>query len=179
MLIREAVAVFETEREMLEVVEELESAGVDRSEVSVLPSVDDVERQIGHPLKSVKETEDDPEIGRAIPIDSASYGAAQGVLIGIPTYLGAISMVIAGAVVGQSLVAITVLVAVGGALGALLGYFLANWLQRAHERQIEEQISRGGLVLWIHIRDKSREKNVTEILSHHVAHDVHIHTIAA
>ncbi|MCK5424347.1 MAG: DUF3341 domain-containing protein [Emcibacter sp.] len=177
MTIREAVAVFDTEEEMLDVIDELGSAGIDRRELSVMPSVENVEKQIGHSLKSVKETENDPNIIRAIPFDVASFGNAQGLLISIPAYLGAISMAIASAVIVESYFTIAILVSGGGAIGALLGYFLAKLLRINHQRQIKKQLDKGGLVLWVHLRDKKHEKNVKEILSQHKAHDVHMHNV--
>ncbi len=178
MTIREAVAVFETEAEMLQAVDELGSAGFDRSEISVLPAVDAVEKQLGHKLKSIRETEDDPEIARSIPLDMPSFGDAQGVLIGAPAYVGAISMAIASAVIIDSYLMIALLVATGGALGALVGYFLARWLKRSHQKRVRQQLDRGGLVLWVHLRDKQHEKNVTEILSRHMTSDLHMHNFS-
>lgn len=177
MTIREAVAVFDTEEEMLDVIDELGNVGIDRREMSVMPSVDNVEKQIGHTLKSVRDTEDDPDIVRAVPFDTASFGDAQGVLIAIPAYLGAIGMAIASAVIVESYLTIGILVATGGAVGALIGYFLAKLLKITHQRRIRKQLDRGGLVLWVHLRDKEHEKHVTEILSHHQARDVHMHNV--
>jgi len=177
MIIREAVAVFDSEEEMLDVIDELGSAGIDRSEMSVLPSVETVEKQIGHRLTSVNETVDDPAIGRAIPLDMASFGEAQGVLIAAPAYVGAISMAIASVVIVEDYVMIAILVTVGASLGAFVGYFLAAWLKKNHQRHVDKQLERGGLVLWIQIRDKLHEDHITDILSHHEAHGVHIHNI--
>ncbi len=177
MTIREAVAVFDSEEEMLDVIDELGNAGIDLSEMSVLPPVETVEKQMGHRLNSVTETVDDPAIGRAVPLDMASFGEAQGVLIGAPAYVGAMSMAIASAVIVEDYATIAVLVTVGASLGAIVGYFLASWLKKNHQRYVNKQLERGGLVLWVHIRDKIHEDHVTDILSHHVAHDVHIHNI--
>ena len=178
MAIREAVAVFESEAEMLHAVDELGSVGVDRAEISVLPAVEAVEKQRGHELRSIREKEDDPAIARAIPFDMPSFGAAQGVLIGAPAYVGAISMAIASAVIVDSYWTIALLVATGGALGALIGYFLARWLKSSHQQRIRRQLDRGGLVLWVHLRDKQHEKSVAEVLSRHAASDLHTHNFS-
>lgn len=179
MSIKEAVAVFDSEEEMLDVIDELGCVGIDHSEITVMPSVEDVEKQIGHPLNSVEETEDDPDIVRAIPFDTVSLGDAMGVLIAIPAYLGAIGMAIASAVIVDSYAIIALLVAGGGAVGAIIGYFMAKMLKMSHKRLIKKQLEKGGLVLWVHLRDKEHEQHVTDILSHHKVHDVHIHNVTA
>lgn len=179
MSMREAVAVFDDEDEMLDVIEELESSGFDRAELSVMPSIEVVEEKIGHKLYSVEELEDDPDAPRAFHLDAASWGDAKGVLIGAPLYAGAFSMAIAGAVNRMPLMSIILLVIAGGAIGASMGFFLAAWIKKRHQRRIDEQIERGGLVLWINIRDQEHEDRVKDILSHHTAHDVHLHNIAA
>ena len=78
--LREAVAVFDDEEELRKAIFELESAGFDRADVSILPPMEAVRRKIGHELYRVEDAEDDPEMPRAVPVGPAGMGAAQGAL---------------------------------------------------------------------------------------------------
>jgi len=138
-----------------------------------------VEKKLGHELERVEEAEDDPDIQRAVPVDTASLGVAQGALIGGPFYVGACSAIIGVTASGGTLYAIAMAGLIGGLIGLVIGLLLAVWVNQRHARQIKDQIDHGGLLLWIHIRDDEREERAKQILSHHVARDVHMHDLPA
>jgi hypothetical protein len=48
-----------------------------------------------------------------------------------------------------------------------------------HAKLVNEQLARGGLLLWVNIRNADEEKTALEVLSAQAAHDVHVHEIAA
>lgn len=172
---REAVAVFEDETELLDVIEELESSGFDRSEMSVLPPLKTVEKRTGHKLLSVEDAEDDPNIPRAVPIDMASFGAAQGVLIGIPLYIGAIGAIIDSTRDGADTTAVIVASLIGGAIGGAIGLVLAVWVRYRHARRIKEQIDHGGLLLWVRVRGRKHEERVKSVITDHIVRHFHMH----
>jgi len=47
-----------------------------------------------------------------------------------------------------------------------------------HAVAVQEQLKRGGLVLWVNVRDAREEKTALDVLREHSAHDVHVHDIA-
>ena len=171
---REAVAVFEDEAELLDVIEELESSGFDRSEMSVLPPLKAVEKRTGHKLLNVADAEDDPEIPRAAPLDMASFGAAQGVLIGIPLYIGAIGAVVDATRSGAGTGDVIVASLIGGGIGGAIGLALAAWVRHRHARRIKEQIDHGGLLLWVRIRGKKHEERVKSVITDHIVRRFHM-----
>jgi len=175
---REAVAIFKDEDEMQDVIEELESSGFDRAELSVMSSVDEEGQKAGHIIHPVEDERYNPEIPRSSHLDVASWGDAKGVLIGAPLYAGAFAMAIAGAVNRLDLVSIILLVIAGGAVGASVGFFLSAWIKSRHQEQVDEQIEQGGLVLWINIRDQKHEERVKDIISRHTTRNFHLHDIA-
>jgi hypothetical protein len=62
-----------------------------------------------------------------------------------------------------------------GAAGALVG-------RAAGEEEkdfLQEQIDRGGVLLWVRIRDAEAERRALDILRRHSAHDVHVHDLPA
>jgi hypothetical protein len=176
---REVVAVFEHEDELHRVVEELQTAGFDRADISVLAPWKVVARKIGRKLQTVAEVQDRPDVPRAILVDRGSLGLAQGVLVAGPLYVASSGATIAFAASGADLPTIAMAGIAAGAMGAALGILPAIWVRRRHRRQMRDLLDRGGLVLWVRISNKNREKLAKTILDRHRAHDVHLHSIAA
>lgn len=175
--LREAVAVFDSEEEMRKAIFELESAGFDRADVSVLPPMDAVRKEIGHELYRTEEAADDPDMPRAVPLGPAAIGAAQGALIGGPIYVGAMVMTISALIGGKAFGAIVMSGLLGGSVGLVLGVILAMILKQRHNEHVRDHLDHGGLVLWVHIRDKEHEARAERILNKHRdhAHDIHLH----
>lgn len=175
--VREAVAVFDDEEEMRKAIFELESAGFDRADVSILPPMEAVRRKIGHELYRVEDAEDDPDMPRAVPVGPAAMGAAQGALIGGPIYVGAMVMTISALVSGKAFGAIVISGLFGGAAGLIVGSLLALTVRRRHNEHVKDHLDHGGLVLWVHIRDQEHEARAEKILRRHEDHarDIHMH----
>lgn len=175
--LREAVAVFDDEEEMRKAIFELESAGFDRADVSILPPMEAVRRKIGHELYRVEDAEDDPEMPRAVPVGPAGMGAAQGALIGVPTYVGAMVMTISALVGGKVFSTIVMYGLFGASIGLIVGALLALTIRRRHNEHVKDHLDHGGLVLWVHIRDQEHEVRAEKILRRHQdhAHDIHMH----
>jgi hypothetical protein len=173
----EAVAVFEDAQRLQAAIDELQSSGFDRAELSLLASERAVQEKLSHAYKKVEELEDDASVPRAAYVSVESVGDAEGGLIGGLMYVGA--AVATGVVVasgGTLAAAIAAAVAAGGA-GTLIGSVLAKLVGDQHAHRIQEQLDHGGLLLWVRTRDKEHEKKATEILSKFSAHDVHIHSL--
>lgn len=178
-LVREAVGIFDDAETLQEAVDELESHGFDRAELSLLAGEKTVEEKLGHVYQRAAELEDDPNAPRAAFVNAESLGAAEGGLIG--GFLYVMGVAAAGAVVasGGALAAILSAGAMAGGTGALIGTVLALVVGEHHADFLQTQLDRGGLLLWVHTRDAEHEAKATEILSKHSAHDVHVHGLAA
>jgi outer membrane lipoprotein SlyB len=174
-LVREAVGVLDSAEELESAIDDLLSAGFSRAELSLLSSEHAVSEKLGHMFERVEEVEDLPDVPRRAYISRESLGAAEGGLIGGLIYVGAICA--AGAVVatGAGLPLTAVAAAVWGGAGGFIGAELARWLDDSHAERIQEQLDRGGLLLWVRTRDAAHEARAVEILSRHSAHDVHVH----
>ena len=168
--IREAVAVFDDPDSLEAAVIALESHGFDRAAFSVLADEAAAEKKLGHQYRSVKEMEDEPAAPRETFFTRVSRAEAE---YGLPLGLAAVAgLALAG--VGGIL---PLLVAVGG--GAALGGVLGQKLHHHHAERVAEQLARGGLLLWVNVRDEAEEKAALDILAKHAAHDLHVHDIAA
>jgi hypothetical protein len=175
--LREAVAVFDDEEEMRKAIFELESAGFDRADVSILPPMEAVRRKIGHELYRVEDAEDDPKMPRAVPVGPAAIGAAQGALIGGPIYVGAMVMTISSLIAGKAFSSIVMSGLFGASVGLIIGVLLAIIVKQRHNDHVKDHLDHGGLVLWVHIRDKEHEVRAEKILNSYKEHarDIHLH----
>lgn len=168
--IREAVAVFEDADSLEAAVVALESHGFDRAAFSVLADEATVEEKLGHRYRSVREMEDEPAAPRETFFTHVSRAEAE---YGLPLGLAAVAGLALAGVGGL----LPLLVAVGG--GAALGSVLGQKLHQHHAQRMREQMARGGLLLWVNVRNEEEEKAALEILGQHSAHDLHVHDIAA
>ncbi|HEX5795645.1 MAG TPA: hypothetical protein VFY19_07380 [Geminicoccaceae bacterium] len=171
---REAVAVFDNVSELDAAVEELRQAGFRRGDISLLATEHAVQKKLGHRYERVEELEDDPDAPRVTYRTPAALGEGEDILIGSLTYLPAV--VAAGTVVASA--GIVAAAVTGTALaGALIGTVLAHWLDKQHAEHLQEQLERGGLLLWVRTPDEAAERRALEILTRHSAHDVHVHQL--
>jgi hypothetical protein len=167
--IREVVGVFDDPEALEEAVFVLETYGFDRAAFSLLADEATVERELGHRYRRVAEMEDGPAAPRETFFSRVSRAEAE---YGLPVGLASIGAL---ALAGVGL--LPVLVAAGG--GAALGAVLGRMMHRHHARRVQEQLARGGLLLWVNVRDAAQQKAAVETFAAHSAHDVHVHEIPA
>jgi hypothetical protein len=95
--------------------------------------------------------------------DAEAIGGAEGGLIGGLMYVGAATA--AGAIVSGGTLAAGITAAVlAGAAGGLIGSILAKWVGARHAHYLQEQMDRGGLLLWVRTWDAEDERRAVEIL---------------
>ena len=71
-MIREAVGVFHDQDSFRDAVDDLMTAGFDRSELSLLAGERAIEDKLGHAYRRVQELEDDPTVPRAVYVSNHS-----------------------------------------------------------------------------------------------------------
>lgn len=170
----DAVAVFDGEGELQRVIGQFHRFGFDRSELSVLPHMEPVEklRDLGGECRDCF-----PRFqsnGAGDPADMDSVGAAQGASIAGPLYLFAWRAMFAAASDGAALATIAIVGIIGGAIGGALGAALAAGFRR-RRRPVTSRNNRGYLFLWVRIQDREHENRARRILAGYPAHDVHPH----
>jgi outer membrane lipoprotein SlyB len=177
--IREAVGVFHDPDMLQEAIDELLSSGFDRAELSLLAGEHAIEEKLPHRYRKVAELEDDPRVPRTAYISLESIGDAEGGLIGGLMYIGAV--VAGGAVVasGGTLAGAFLAAAMAGGAGGLFGSALAKLIDYHHADYLRGQLDKGGLVLWVHVRDPEHEQRAKRILERHSGEDVHVHDLSA
>lgn len=170
---REVVAIFHTAADLQAAIDDLLSAGFDRAELSLLASAQTVEKKLGHAYRKTNDIADHPDIPRSAYVSTEAIGGAEGGLIGGLVYVGAI--VAAGAVVvseGPLAAAFAAAVVAGGA-GGFIGSLLARVVGHHHAKYLQEQLDKGGLLLWVHARDADHEVRSIVILRTHCGDNVH------
>lgn len=174
---REAVGVFHDHAAFEHAADELESSGFDLADLSLLAGAHTVEAKLGHLYAKPCDAEDDPEAPRIAYVARESVGDAKGVLTGGLAYVGAVAA--AGVLVasGGTLAGALAAAAMIGGAGGLVGSVLADMVGERYARGIQEQLARGGLVLWVRTRDTAAEVRAINILNRHGAEDVHIHSL--
>lgn len=177
--IPEAVGIFRRNEDLQGAIDELLSSGFHRSELGLLASEAAMREKLGDQFKSVSALADDPEVPRSAYVSPEAIGDAQGGLIGALVYVGAAAA--AGAMVasGGTLGAIITAVVLAGGTGGLLGSVLAKWLGDHHATYLQDQIDRGGLLLWVRTRHVPDEQRAVEILKRHSGGEVHVHALPA
>jgi outer membrane lipoprotein SlyB len=172
--VREAVGVFHDEKSLQAAVDELLIAGFDRSKLSLLADQHAVEQKLGHLYEKVSDLEEDPMVPSRAFAGIDSRTEAKGAMIGGFAYVGAIAS--AGLVVASegTLIATAIWAAVAGGAGGLIGAALSRYMDRRHAFYVQQQIDRGGILLWVRTDDGGRERRASDILKRHSAADVHI-----
>jgi hypothetical protein len=175
LAVSEAVGVFSSAETLQAAIDELLQSGFHRAALGLLASEHAIEEKLGHWYPNVGSLADNPKSPRASYVSPEAIGDAEGALIGLPMYVGA--MVAAGAIVasGGSLVAIVLGAALSGSAGGLLGSLFAQWVGEHHARHVQQQVDRGGLILWVRTRTRAEEERAIAILEKHSGEQVHIH----
>ncbi len=176
--LREAVAVFHDAEALQAVIDELQSSGFDRAEISLLASEEAVEDKLGHRYRKAAALEDDPKVPRAAYISLESIGDAEGALIGGLSYIGALAAGGAAVVSGGTLAGAYLAAALVGGAGGLFGSALARLFDYHHADYLQDQLEKGGLLLWVRTRDAAHEQRALGILRRHSGADVHLHELS-
>jgi len=175
--IREVIASFASREALENAVEDLQSNGFDRSQLSLLASRETVEEQLHHPLNDVREVEDDPATPRSQPLDRPDVGNVMGVAVGPPTVFAAMATVGVVALSGGALAGIVAgALAAGGGVAALGGYLAKRYNDRI-AADFQQQVERGGILLWVSLRSPEQEDEARQILARHARGEVRVHDV--
>jgi hypothetical protein len=167
---REVVAVFDGPDALEEAVFDLETHGFDRAAFSVLASEEAVERAFGRRYTRIEEMEDAPAAPRETFFSKASRLEAEFGLAPALAFLGAVAVGL-----GATAVSLPILVAAGS--GAAIGALLGRLIHQHNAERVREQLERGGLLLWVNVRNPDEEEKAARLLNSRGARDVHAHDV--
>ena len=177
LTIPEVVGIFHRDEHLQAAIDELLSSGFHRAQLSLLANERAVEEKLGHRYGKASTLADNPAVPRSAYVSTEAVGGAEGGLIGGLMYVGAAAA--AGAVVasGGSLATVIAMTALAGGTGGFIGSILAKWVGDHHARYLQEQIDRGGLLLWVRTWTVDDEKRALDILRRHAGDEVHAHAL--
>ena len=172
---REAVGLFTDADKLQDAVRELEGTAFPRDSITVMGNHKEIEEKFGDSIFDPISAEDDPDVPREPPVRPEEKTIGTSALVGAATYIGAVSaaLIASPLTIPGSLAAI----ALGGSGGLALGSVLARLLGHHYGRNIEKQIEKGGLLLWVRTPDPELEYTACEILLRHGATHVKVHDI--
>jgi hypothetical protein len=133
-----------------------------------LASEDTVEKKLGHRYRSVKDVEDLPNVPRDTFFSRVARLEEDYLPVPVLASLGALYFAFVSPVP-------TLVVAAGA--GAALGAILGRVAHKSFVAQIQEQLARGGLLLWVRVQGAQQKETALKVLRAHSAHDVHAHEI--
>lgn len=170
--IREVAAVFDDTEALDKAVFDLETHGFDRAAFSLLASEHAVQQKLGRRYRRVEEMEDEPKAPRETFFSKASRLEAE---FGLAPALALVGATAVG--LGSTAITLPILIAAGS--GAAIGAALGRMIYRHHAERLQEQLERGGLLLWVNVRNPDEERKAITILEAHAGRHVHAHDLAA
>jgi hypothetical protein len=173
--VHEVVGIFHDPEDLQSAIDDLLSESFDRAELSLLAGEHTVEKKLGHKYRRVTTLEDDPAVPRTAYVSTEAVGDAEGGLVGGLLYVGATVAATAVVATGGTIAAAIAAAAVAGSAGGLIGSVLAGWVGHHHAEYLEDQIERGGLLLWVRTPVATDVARAVEILKRHCGDNVHVH----
>lgn len=174
LLRREAVAVLDDLVSLEKTVEDLRAAGFAEEDISLLAGHATVESKLGRMYERVEEMEDDPAAPRTAFVSSKDFSRREGMVIASLTYLP--TLIAAGTVVASA-GAVAAAIAGVAVAGASIATLLTRWMDKRHADWLEEQLDRGGILVWVRTPDTAAERKALEVLGRYSAHDIHVHGV--
>ena len=173
-IIREAVAVFDDAEKLESAVSELQSKGIDRSELSILAH----DWPAARLPRDIQRAADDPATPREPVVTDTDLRQGRVLGTGLAATIAAFAaagFTVATGGVGAATVIAAVAAAGGvGAASTLFGRKLAD----DQTSFLDAQLARGGVLLWVRTRNTASEQIVLEVLRRHSAH-VYLHDLPA
>ncbi|HMR34278.1 MAG TPA: hypothetical protein PKA13_24705 [Geminicoccaceae bacterium] len=174
LLRREAVAVLDDVASLEKTVDDLLAAGFAEDDISLLAGHATVESKLGRMYRRVEEMEDDPKAPRTAFVSSKDFSRREGMVIASLTYVP--TLIAAGTVVASA-GAVAAAIAGVAVAGASIATLLTHWMDKRHAEWLEEQLDRGGILVWVRTPDTAAERKALEVLGRYSAHDIHVHGV--
>jgi len=173
--LREIVAVFTSPEQLEGAINDLASSGWDRADMSLLAQEHVFSGDVSTLVRDTRRTADDPDAPRGSIVSDSDVRQGRTLatsLAGtIAAFLASGATILTG---GGALAAIAGAAVAGGGAGLLVNA-MGRKAKGSREEFLHEQVERGGIVLWVALRDGSREAVARDILTRRGATDIHVH----
>lgn len=173
--IPEAVGVFDTFETLQTAFYDLRAVGFSRYDISLLADENVLKEKLGQSYWRSDHLEDDPRAPRAAFVSEEAIGELEGAIAGGFFFLGSYIAMAAMLTPASTLAASIAAIAIGGSPAAVIGAILARRVGQHHKEYYATQIKHGGILLWVRVADKEKEKLAVKIMKGHSGRDVHVH----
>ena len=173
--IPEAVGVFDSFEDLQRAFYDLRMVGFSRYDISLLGGQEAMREKLGKGYWKARDLEDNPEAPRAAFVSEEAMGELEGAIAGGFFFLGSYIAMAAMLTPASTLAASIAAIAIGGSPAAAIGTLLARRVGYHHKDYYSGQIANGGILLWVRVADKDKEKLAVDILKGHSGRDVHVH----
>jgi hypothetical protein len=164
----EIVALFRSPEALEAAINDLSSAGWDRSEMSLL-----AQKSVLAPDPpqegTMREAAAAPKEGKSAVVSDSDVRQGRTLATSLAGVIAAFAATGATILTGGTALAALVGAAVAGGGAAAAVNALGQWADKSRRDYLQEQIERGGIVLWLTLRDPEQEHLAHEILTRHGA----------
>lgn len=172
---KEAVGLFLNSEDLQNAIRDLEGTAFPRQDISVMGNRSELLKVFGAETVDPEFAMNNADTPRQAPSRPEEQTIGVAAMIGGTAYVGAMAMALAaGAVTFPAIIGAAALgVLGGGTVGAILSKVLGS----RYNRHIEEQVEKGGLLLWVRTPDEYKEEIAQRIMVARGGYDVHVHEI--
>ncbi len=173
--VREAVGLFMSTDDLQNAIRDLEGTSFPRQDISVMGNRSELLKVFGAKTVNPEFAMDNSDTPRQAPSRPEEQTIGVAAMIGGTAYVGARAMALAAGAV--TFPAIRAAAAIGGIGGGTIGAVLTKIMGSRYNRHMEEQVEKGGLLLWVRTPDQYKEEIAQRIMIARGGYDVHVHDI--
>lgn len=175
--VKEVAGVFMSITDLQSAIRDLEGSAFPRHDISIMGSRGDLEEVFGSKTIEPEKALSHNSTPRQAPSRPEEQTIGIASVIGGSAYIGAMAVALAaGAAAFPAILSAAV---IGGLGGGTLGVILTRILGDRYERHIEEQIRKGGLLLWARTPDLYKQELARQIMVINNGYNVHVQSQTA
>jgi hypothetical protein len=175
---REVTGVFHSRKALAAAVQGLLVAGVDRADIDVSASLDELQRRLNYQSIPPADLVDIPTAARQPFMGEDDVLNTEAVVGSIAGCISAVAL--AFYLVAQDMTPLSVgifSVLTGLVVGGTATFLVRRRLQRERTLGLEKLAEAHGLLIWVRVRSPEKESEVQEILMRHGGVAIHVHEI--
>jgi hypothetical protein len=178
MRTREVTSVFHSRKALIDAAEDLLVAGIDRADIDVSASVDELGRRLNYQSIPVADLADMPITPRQSFMGIDDVLSAEAVAGSIAGCIAAIAVAAILVARGTEPVYVGIFSILSGLIVSGIAVTrVRGRLYRERTLGLEKQSEWQGLVIWVRVRSPEKEAEAQEILIRHGGQAVHVHEI--
>jgi len=175
---REVTGVFHSRKALIDAAEELLVAGIDRADIDVSASVDELDRRLNYQSIPAADLADMPITPRQSFMGIDDVLTTDAVVGSLAGCIGAVAMAYFLIIRGMAPLSVGIVsVLTGLVVGGVAVLVVRRRLQRERVRGLEKFAEAHGLLIWVRVQSPEKEAEAQEILARHGAEAVHVHEI--